>query len=664
MNGANGKVLWVDLTSGKTREERVPPETFKRWLGGYGLAIGLVYERIPRGCDPLGKENILALAPGLLTGSLAPITGRSFACAKSPKTGGWNDSSIGGHCGAAMRRSWYDAVLVSGASPAPVYLHLGDEAPELLDATDLWGTDVRQADATLKDRHGSKTRNYVIGKAGERLSTMAGICSDLRIAARGGTGAVMGSKKLKAVCMSGTRKVPVHDEGRVTALARAYNSKFSRNVSDLGAKIATGIAPLMGNVAHVLNIPMAQNHAIGSRVFKLWGTAFATNVQVAVGDTPVQNFKGVGHKLFPARVGHAFTTEAMERWIAGKQGCFSCPVQCGHVMNVPELGLEGTQRPEYETLAALGPLLLNKDVKTVFQANDMLNRAGMDTISAGVTAAFVMECCEQGILSKKDFECAEHPDGFLPAWNDSGSVLPLLRMIVDREGIGDLLANGVHEAARIIGKGAPALAMAINKQEVPMHDPRKTRGLATTYIADPTPARHTAASLDFHALGEVNSFVKGISFDTSKTGRLQGREHARFAKFLQALNALGLCEFALYFETYPLLELVEAVTGWNATIDDVIQAGHRIQVARQLFNAREDAIRFDVSPRVLGNPPLTEGPLKGARVDPRTAILEYFQEMGFSSEGVPLPATLDALGLGAWKADLDRARGRPVPAFT
>lgn len=656
MKGVYGKVLWVDLTANTCTDEVLDERVYKDWLGGYGLGVYLAYKAIKPGSDPLGSGNVLGFVPGLFTGSVAPISGRCAVVGKSPKTGGWNDSSIGGFLGMAIKRTGYDAILVKGESKAPVYVHVGDGKKDILDAASLWGLDTVETDKALKSRHGTAARTCSIGKAGEVLSTMAGIVSDGRIAARGGMGAVAGAKRLKALCLTGTAKVELADSAAALALAKEYNQRINKNEGDLGAKLVTTMAPRIGGLARALKIDMAQTQAIGCRVFKNWGTAFATPVQIATGDTPVKNFAGT-YLDYPFAVAQPFTTDGMGKWITGHQGCFGCPVQCGHTMKVPELGLERTHRPEYETLASFGALLLNKDILAVIQANDFLNRAGMDTISAGVTCAFVIECCEHGILVKKDFECKEHPGGFLPSWGTSEWILPLLRLMVNKEGIGELLARGVTEAARIISKGAEAYAMAINGQEIPMHDPRKFPGLLTTYIADPTPARHTAAALDFYSMAQLNAFVTGITFDTSKKGRVKGDQHARFSKFMQACNALGLCEFSFYFARYPMLELFKAINGWDLVIEDIFTIGHRIQVLRHMFNTREGAIRHDVPKRATGIPPLQRGPLAGITLDPLGTIKEYHAAMGIDDRGIPMRETLESLGLGFAVPDLANVAG-------
>nr|MDO8112141.1 aldehyde ferredoxin oxidoreductase family protein [Candidatus Sigynarchaeota archaeon] len=665
MAGYNGKILWVDLTTRTLTEESPSDDVYRKYLGGYGLGVYYLYKAMKPRCDPLGPENMLGFIPGFFTGSAAPLTGRCAVCGKSPQTGGWNDSSIGGYIGAAIKKAGFDAIFVKGASKTPVYLHVDDAKKEILDAKDLWGLDTVATEAWLKEKHGTSIRSCEIGKAGENLLTYAAIISEFRAAARGGMGTVMGSKKLKAICFNGSKKIDYADAQAITSLVKDYNQKINKNASDFGAILASNMAPKMGGLVRTFKIEMAQNHAIACRIFKNGGTSTATSVQVAVGDTPVKNFTGT-YLDYPMKVVQNFVYEHFEEkgWITGHQGCFSCPVQCGNVMKVPELNLDRCQRPEYEALASLGAVLLNGDVLKAIEANDFINRAGIDVISTGAVVAFTIECCESGNLTKKDFECKAFPEGFLPGWNTPEWIMPLLNLIVNREGIGDLLARGVKEASKAIDKGSEDFAMAINGQEIPMHDPRKFAGLTTTYIADPTPGRHTAASLEFQAMGQLNDFVDGVKFNLNKKKRVEGGEHARFSMFVQTCNALGLCQFALTFEKYPMLAMFKAIAGWDMKPEDLFTIGHRIQVLRHLFNAREGAVKFEVPKRALGIPPMSKGPLANITIKPEANIKAYFKGLGLDETGVPVRETLEKLGLDFCIGDLSKVKGAPVPPFT
>ena len=666
LKGVHNRILWIDLTKNEIKEEEPGEAVFRKYLGGYGLGVYYIYKRIKPNCNPLGPENIIGFCPGLFTGSPAPVSGRCFICGKSPQTLTWNDSSVGGFIGMAIKRAGYDAIFITGKAEKPVYLFIDDNGPKLEDARALWGKDTIKSENWLKEKYGKSARSACIGPGGENQVLISGIaCDGGRMAARGGMGAVLGSKNFKAICTTSRKKLDYENKEAISSFSRDYSSTINDNAKNFGAKMMTKMAPAMGTLARVLKIPLNQNQAVASRVYKEFGTSFAVPLQVSVGDTPVKNFGGIGHLEFPMKVGKSFTTEEMQKWITGNQGCFSCPVQCGHIMKVPELGIEKTHRPEYETLASFGPLLMNEDVMSVVKANEYLNRMGVDTISAGVTLAFVIECCEEEILKKEDFKCNEFPEGFLPGWNKPDTIMPLLKMLVNREAIGDIIANGTARASEKFGPESEKYAMVANRQEIPMHDPRKFHGITVTYLSDPTPGRHTAASLEFHSLGALNNLVDGIEFNMSTQGFRDGNEHARFAMFFQVWNAVGLCEFALYFAKYNLLEMIKGITGWNDfDIDEIFTVGKRIQVLRQMFNAREHAIGFDVAKRAIGIPPLEKGPLKNLTINPKQSIIDYFKTMGFDDKGVPKETTLNQLELEFALNDLEGAAGAQVPDFT
>ncbi|MHA1848832.1 MAG: aldehyde ferredoxin oxidoreductase family protein [Promethearchaeota archaeon] len=664
-HGITGKVLWIDLSKGTFNEEHPDEDVYRSFLGGYGIGVYYLYRSIEKGADPLGEGNVLGFCPGLLTGTLAPLSGRCMICAKSPLTGTWGDSNVGGRLGVAIKRSGHDAVFIKGISNKPVYILVTNEKVTIKDASDLWGMDAIDCEEMLKERHGIGTQVAAIGRAGENKSLISGIVtSGGRIAGRSGLGAVMGSKNLKAICFSGSIKMGHQDKQATLKLVKSYHESLKRKEKEIGARLATSLAARLANLVRHLKVNLAQTESVATRIFRQWGTSFATSVQIMTGDTPIKNFSGVGYLDFPDKVAKEFNTSNFEKWITGSQGCFSCPIQCGHLLSVPEIGLKNTHRPEYETLASFGALILNENLLSIFEINDYLNRAGMDSISAGVVLAFVIECCEKGYLSKEDFTCKERPEGFIPRWNDPGSIMPILRMMVNDEGIGKVLKHGVKRAAAHVGKDSKEFAMAINGQEIPMHDPRKTKGLIVSYLTDPTPARHTAACLDYAFMGAVNKMVSGLKFKNTLEPRLGGKEHSKFVKFMQFMNALGLCQFSMWFGRYPLLELIKSIQGWNITIDEMLEIGWRIQVLRQMFNAREESIHFDVPKRALGIPPLRRGPLAGITLDPKGFIEHYFKNIGFDEFGVPSRETLEKLNLNFCIKDLSKAKGCKVPDFS
>jgi aldehyde:ferredoxin oxidoreductase len=673
--GILGKILWVNLSTQEFSEENPDNEVYRSYLGGYGLGVYYIYNRIKPKSDPLGPDNILGFCPGLFTGSVAPFTGRWMVCGKSPLTGkgptvtgemctgGWGDANAGGYFGPSIKRAGYDAIFFTGISESPVYLYIDKDVKELRDASDLWGKDCNETEEQLKERHGKAFQVASIGKAGEKLSLISGIVNDGgRIAARSGLGAVMGSKKLKALCLNGPNKPVYNDNKKAGTLAKSYidqlNSTKKSKIGNIIAKIGPGLGGLLRFFKLGLKSPI---ELLMISLYKQYGTTCSTAISAETGDMPIRNLSGVGYRDYPQKISRLFAGPAIEKYKVKPYGCFACPLHCGAILSIPELGIKETHRPEYETLGVFGGSILNEDMNLVYQANDYLNREGMDSISAGLIISFVMECVENQILKQEDFICESFPDGFLPLWKKSDYVLSLLKMMVNREGIGDILADGIWEASRKIGKGSVVFGMMANGQELPMHDARGMQGLALTYLADPTPGRHTAAGIDFASAGPINHLVKGLNFKNSKDPYQKGILQAREVQFHQAFNALGFCEFGLWMGKYPLLELIKAIFGWELKIEDIIQTGYRIQTLRQMFNAREGAIRNEAPKRIIGEPPLKYGPNKDVVVDVETMIKGYYSAMDFKEDGVPKEETLKKLNLNYCIADLPNCVGRPGP---
>lgn len=679
--GFTGKILWVDLAAQTVTEEPVPAEVYRKYVGGYGLGAYFIYTRTPPDADPLGPGNVLGFCPGLLTGTPAPFTGRYMVCGKSPltgkgprggtetiitkdaprATGGWGDANAGGYFGPAIKRAGYDGLFFTGVAPDPVYLLVDADGPRLESCPDLWGKDALETDDILTGRHGTRVKVAAIGRAGENRSLLAGIVNDRgRIAARSGLGAVMGAKHLKALALIGTDAIPMHDRRRVVELAKAYRSVQERHYSSPTTGMLARFVPKISFLLRWMRQGTTGDAYMFGKTLHDYGTSFSTGISAEIGDAPIKNHQGVGYRDWPQATARSFSGNNLLRYKKKSYGCFACPLRCGAILEVPEAGLAETHRPEYETLAAFGGLILNDDVTVVFEANEYLNRHGMDTISAGGVLAFVNECVERGILTRRDFACARYPEGFLPGWHRSEYILPLLELMVTREGIGDVLADGVRAASHHLGHGSAEFACHANGQELPMHDARLTPGLMMSYLADPTPGRHTSACLDFSAQGPVNQFVKGLSFANGTAPRVKGARNVKFAKFKQVFNALGFCDIALWQGRYPFLEMIAAVTGWAVDVEEVLRTGWRIQALRQMFNAREGAIRHEVpARRTIGDPPLDEGPLAHKRVPVEEMIQGYYAEIGFTGTGVPRPETLERLDLDFAVPDLARATGRP-----
>jgi len=484
-----------------------------------------------------------------------------------------------------------------------------EDDKQFIDASDLWGLDVVQTEDKLKEKYGS-VQIASIGQAGENLSLISGIVNDkARIAGRSGFGAVMGSKKLKAIVLKGTRKIEVADKDALIQHTKDYNE---------GINNAT---------------------AGGIEGYRTLGTTMGNEILFQIGDTPCKNWGGTKEEFPPERLSRISGIE-IDKYKQKPYGCFSCPVRCGAIMKVPEVELEETHRPEYETCASFGHLLLNDDLLSIFKANDLCNRAGIDTISAGATIAFAIECYENNLISKDD------TDGLELTWGNSDSIITLLNKIINREGIGDLLADGTKIAAEKLGRGSE-YAMHSLGQELGMHSPKYYKNMGTTFAFDPTPGRHTTASLDFFVMGPIikpNGLFEGITLPKKfkRPGDDRSEAEKIFTAIMQFTHSLGLCEFVYVFQKYPLLELIKAVVGWDLDIAEAIKTGQRIQTLRQAFTLREgiDIIKNKIPERTV-------------TVDYLEDYKGYCEKMGWNPEtGYPLKETLTDLNLDFVVKDL------------
>ncbi|MBD3195051.1 MAG: aldehyde ferredoxin oxidoreductase [Candidatus Lokiarchaeota archaeon] len=614
-NAYFGKILWINLSTNTIKEKNIPDEMYAQYLGGYGLASKLIYQNLPPKTDPLSPEAIIGFFPGLLTGSIAPLTGRFMVTGKSPLTGTWGDSNCGGYFGAEIKKCGYDGILIKGKATAPKYISIIDGKAKIQDADALWGLDTNETDDKLNERH-RKVKSAIIGQSGENLSLMSCIIHEkYRAAGRSGFGAVMGSKNLKALVLKGNVKINIADNEKLIEITKEFN------------KSATS----------------AQSGAM--YLYNTQGLACLNTSAGISGDSPIKNWKGIPDD-FPMESLSKISGDEINKYKVKNYGCFSCSIQCGALMKVPEANLEETHIPEYETCAAFGSLILNEDVITLFTLNDLCNRAGLDTISVGGTVAYAMECYEKGILTKEDL------DGIELEWGNSDAVIEIVERIIDREGIGDLLADGPKFSADRIGKGTQEFAIHSMGQALPMHDVKFFNTLGRTYAFDPTPGRHTAASLDHFASGLMrrNKYVK--EFKLPRGFKRAGDERFESMKlcdsFHHSINSLGLCYFTYWFQTYPLLELIEAVVGWKVSVDDLLKIGARIQALRQAFTIREGVIlaKNELPGRVIGDPPFEQGPNKGKTVDYKGDYKGYCEKMGWNPEnGYPLKETLNRLDL-------------------
>ncbi len=644
--GYIGKYAVVDLSSGATDIVTLSDDFYQRFLTGYGLGAAVITERQKAGIDPLSPDAHLGFCSGLLTGTGAPFSGRFMVVGKSPLTGGWGDANCGGHLSREIKRAGFDAVFFTGCADKPVWVNINDQGVAIKDAADLWGKDTVETEEKIIAHLGDKkVRVAAIGVAGEKRSLISGVVTEGgRIAARSGLGAVMGSKKLKAVAFSGSKEIPVARPQSVKDLTSRYLSDFKKKPR-LMDKISIRFLDVVSKIISKTGIRFPAEPGTVRELWSRWGTCGLTVYSALIGDMPIRNWDGAGYVDYTFEMADRVSGENVIKQQKRKYACQSCPMGCGGIIDIEAGRYQGTtgHKPEYETMAAFGGLIMHHDLAAIFELNEMCNRAGIDTISAGGTVAFAIECFEKGLIDSKA------AGGLDLGWGKTEAIVKLTEMIINREGLGDLLADGVKAASAKIGNGSEAFAMHAGGQELPMHDSRLDPGYAIAYQCEPTPGRHTIASYQDADLRsgkklfpEVQRMVKSADNKESQKIAL----HTAASIYAQLINCNGLCLLGVDSLDYPMVDYLNAVTGWDLPADEYFKTGRRIQALRKAFNLREGLRPGDAKlhPRALGSPPQTAGPLKGKTIDLDSLQAVYYRILGFDpATGGPTPETLQEL---------------------
>jgi aldehyde:ferredoxin oxidoreductase len=597
-----GKVLFVDLTHGNIKEEVLSERTYREFIGGNGLGIRVLYERMKAQIDPLGPENILGFVVGGLTGTPAPGSGRHMLVTKSPLTAAWAESNSGGTLGPELKTAGFDAVFFSGISPKPVYLLIRDGAAELKDAAELWGKDAYETHDQLQQSFKDPgIKIACIGPSGESLSLLAGIVSERgRIAARNGVGAVMGSKRLKALAIKGGFKnIAAADQGAFNQALRKFLDIIKTN------EFAKALAAA--------------------------GTGSNISFLVSIGDAPLKNWQLSGLDALPSLTN--LDGPNMDKYKISSYGCYGCPIRCGAIIKQEEGPFairDKMHRPEYQSLAALGGMLMNDNLEAVIKANDICNRYGIDTVGVGGTLAMAMECYERGLISKRD------TGGIDLAWGNADAIVAMVEKIARRVGFGAVLADGTQKAAERIGKGAEEYAVAIRGKSLPYHDPRMSPSLGTANIADANPAHHMDSQIT-SMLSEGATIGSDPALQVPKQNPFAG--YAIGSAYHQLLNASGLCSLYTVAATPPpVAELIAGAAGWDFGWEEAVKAGRRILTLRQAFNAREGLTpdQFELPKRIRSTAGFDYSALRDG----------YFREMGWDVQsGKPSKKVLADLGL-------------------
>ncbi len=603
MKGYRGKLLKVNLTLEEIGEMDLDEKMARLFIGGAGLATRLLFDMIDHDTDPLGATNPLIVMTGPFTGTMVPTGSKTTFCSRSPYTGILGYSTVGGHFGADLRFAGYDGIVIEGQAASPKYLLIEDEKIRLESAENLWGKDTEETWEILKEVTGHKLAGIArIGIAGENLVKYASIIVDHhRAAGRTGIGAVMGSKKLKAIVVKGTdRKIPTQDPEVLTTYANELKEDYLddpsvRMYSDLGTAGFVDMASLM------------------------YGSLPAGYYTVS--DFDSYNLSG---------------TTVRETILTGKKACFRCPIGCGRVVEVKEgkYAMESFKGPELEVTGTMGTLILNNDLEALQYLTKKLDLVGFDTISGGNTIAFVYYLYNEGIITSEDL------DGLEPRWGDIEAADVLIDKIAKREGVGDLLAEGTVAVGKKFG--VEHLAVQTHGMEFPQHDPRGFSGLAVGYATSPRGACHMAADMYNVQMGQTNEDMGIESMDRFAN---EAEIVAKQQNFRCITNSVGICNF-VPIKGAEMVKFLQLVTGWDFTLEELKVTGERIFTLMRMLNLK---LGYDVRNEKL--PELIARPLEGATEEHVPNLEEqldtWYAFRGWARDtGKPPKETLERLKLG------------------
>ena len=602
MYGYHGKALVIDLTSRKTAREPLDESVLRRFIGGIGLGTYLLYRHCPPMVEPLAPANPLVFVCSPLVGSRLTTTSKFGVLTKSPLTGFIGDALSSSFLAPELKKTGCDALIITGRSEYPTLLFIDDGRVEFLDARDLMGCTTSETEQAVKDRLGPRTRVACIGPAGERLVRFASISNDGgRHAGRTGTGAVMGSKNLKAIAVRGTRPAPVHSPEELGAIGRDLTRR--------------SLGP-------------------ATEKYRTLGTLANMEVFNRLGALPALNFR---RSTFDGAKRISGEQLQQSHWVKDAH-CANCTIGCEKILATTDGGQETAVRMEYESAFALGPIVGVADPNAVIRASHLCDEAGIDTISSGVTVAWAMECFDRGVLTSED------TDGLELRFGDENALMESLRMIAERKGIGDLLAEGTSRASAALGHGSDEWAMQVKGLEMPGYEPRSLKTMALGLAVSTRGACHNRSSA-YEA--DFSARVDRLSVDDDR-----GRITAEGEDFSAVLDSIGWCKFLrkafqdFYAESAAIYE---HVTGWPMTAAELRRAGERVNNLKKLFNIREGWRRQDdtLPPRVLSEK-LPSGVVEGVGLTSEELdrmVAQYYRARGWTEDGLIPDSKLRELDL-------------------
>lgn len=598
MNYIQEKFLKIDLSKNEIAEEMMDENLFKYYFSGSGIAAYMLYKEKAYSLSPLSPEIPLLIIPGFLTGTPIPSACKTSICSKSPLTGTWCESTVGGYFGAELKRAGYDGISITGQAAKPVYIFINNGEVKIESAEKIWGKDIYIASKMLKEETDSKSILMCIGIAGENLVKIAGIgvikeYNEMRAAARGGLGAVMGAKKIKAIVARGTGDIKFSNRTELIKSVKSYTPEIKEN----------------------------------TKAFSEFGTAGSVPGAEMLGDLPIKNWRGRSWEEGAKKV----SGQAMaEKVFIKHHTCFACPIRCAKTVKIlsgPYKG-EETEQPEYETIAGLGAMLLNDDLATLIEAADLCNRLGLDTMSTGGVIAFAMEAYENGLITEKD------TGGIKLNWGNREAILNLIPKIAGKEGIGAILSEGTKNAASHIGGISREFAIHIKGLEVAFHDPRLWATMPLNYATANRGGCHLESLGYLAETGRFNPSLLG--FNSDRTWEENIEMSIKLQDFMAALNALGICKFVLLGGIGPeqITHWLNLAANWKLNIGELLFVGARIYNLKRVYNNKIGFSRMDdiLPPRLL-----TSGRTKGSFAEKNPQLdrmLErYYQLRGWDEFG-------------------------------
>ena len=617
MNGYWGKVLRVNLSDKKYEIENVSEDIWKKYIGGSGFGAKILLDETPPKVNPYSPENKIIFGGGCWQAIRTPGSAKWSVETKSPLTKTFLDSAGSGDWGILLKKAGYDALILEGRSANPIYLYITENNIEFLDASSLWGKDTKETTEIIKNKLGKKVTILNIGPAGEKGCPIACItCDGHSFAGRGGAGAVMGSKNIKAIAVFGEKQVPVF------------------NLEEANKK------------AHVAMKFVAKN----SKNWRKYGTTISPAIKEPIGDTPMRYWNQDSWPDAKLIAGDIYNETLQSK----PKFCPNCPIGCHRQIKVTEpkeYEMEGSG-PEYETLCNFGTNLLNSNLKSIAKANDLCNRLGIDTISCGSWIGFLMECWEKKFISEKDTE------GIEIKWGDGDVALKLIEKIAYLEGIGSLFKEGIRGAAKSINKEAEDIIVEVKNMDYPAHDPRFQPNLAINYATGTRGACHNRGfSLIVTSSGRGINYPE-LGFPDPANNMEEAAEVAYVCQNVSAFfGSLTFCQFHVVIGALTLTqicELLNEITGWNWTVDEIYKSARRIFQIQRLVQVRDGIRKKDDSRPKKMTIPATKGGRVGSIPEPfEESLEEYYHLRKWDSNGVPTKESLQEVGLEEYKEMID-----------